>query len=211
MTTVDLVTEEGLPVKLPSGAEFKVLTQAEVDYLNDRVQRYLADNHFVNVSDLQDVDRMLILEMLCFRWGLWISGQQNYFGEPIEDTGSLRRSVSEYSSELRQLKKMLGIDKGARDKQKGEDSVATYLENLRTRAKEFGVVREEMLQKGLELFMQLQALITLHDNTDTKERAEMACDTDDVLDWIRTVAMPEFNAIDLYFRTHSQRFWVKDM
>lgn len=211
MTTTDLVTEDGLPVLLPSGATFKVLTSDEVTYVEDRARRYLEDNHFVNVSDFQDVDRMIILEVLCFRWGLWISNQRDYFGDPVDDTGSLRRSLHDYSAELRQLKKMLGIDKGARDKQKGEDSIATYIENLRARAKEFGIMREAQFSKGMELFMELQALVTLHDNTDSKERAEMHCDTEDILDWIRTVAMPEFQAIDAHFRQTSQRMWIREL
>lgn len=209
--STDLVTEEGLPVTLPSGAQFMVLTSAEVRYIEERVERYLADNHFVNVSDFQDVDRMLVMELLCFRWGLWISNQRDYFGEAIDDTGSLRRSLGDYSSELRQLKKTLGIDKVARDRQKGEDSVSVYIENLRARAKEFGIVRERQLDKALELFQQLKALVTLHDNSDAKERAEMHCDTQDVFDWIRTVAMFEFDAIDQHFRTHQQGTWVREM
>lgn len=210
-TQTDLVTEEGLPVTLPSGAQFMVLTTAEVRYVEDRAARYLTDNHFVNVSDFQDVDRMLILELLCFRWGLWISNQRDYFGESIDDTGSLRRSLGDYSAELRQLKKMLGIDKGARDKQKGEDSVSVYIENLRARGKEFGIVRERQLDKALELFNELKALVTLHDNSDPKEQAEMHCGSEDVFDWIRTVAMPEYDAIDAHFRKHSQGIWIRDM
>lgn len=210
MSTTDLVVEDGLPVQLPSGATFVVLTQSEVDYVTERVGRYLADNHFVNVSDFQDVDRMLILEVLCFRWGLWISKQRDYFGDPV-DEAALRRSLNDYSGELRQLKRTLGIDKLARDRQRGEDSVAVYLDNLRARAKEFGIMREGQLAKALELVAQLIALVTLHDQSDDIERREMHVTTEDVLDWIRTVFMPEFQAVDAHFRQHAQRFWIRSM
>jgi hypothetical protein len=210
MVDSGLITEEGLPVTLPSGAEFSVLTQAEVNYVNDRVQRYLADNHFVNVSDFQDVDRMLIMEVLCFRWATWISRQQDYFGDPIDES-ALRRSLNDYSQETRQLKKMLGIDKVARDKQKGEGSVAEYIENLRARAKEFGVMRETQLDKALELTQQLIALITLSDNCDQFEQRELHVTTNDVVDWIREVYIPEFQAVDAHFRQNSQRTWVRSM
>lgn len=211
MTTTDLVVEDGLPVQLPSGATFKVLTADEVAYVEDRARRYLEDNHFVNVSDFQDVDRMIILEVLCFRWGLFISNQRDYFGDVVDDTGSLRRALHDYSAELRQLKKMLGIDKNTRDKDKGEDSVSVYLENLRARAKEFGVTRERMFDKGMELFQQLRSLITLFDNCDEKERIEEHCTTEDIMDWIRTIAIPEFEEIDNHFRNTSQRSWIRSM
>lgn len=208
-----MITEEGLPVRLPSGAVYTVMTQAEVEYVEDRTRRYLEDNHFVNVSDLQDVDRMLMMEVLSFRWSLWISTGRDYFGEPIDDNG-YRRSLNDYSGEVRQLKKTLGIDKVARDKQKGEDSVSAYLEQLRVRAKEFGIMREEQCSKAIQLAQDLRALMTLHDNSDEKERAELHCDTEDVLDWIRTVFDPEFEKVDEYFRSKQpdgQRYWVRQM
>lgn len=208
----EVLAEEGLPVKMPSGATFFVLTQDEVEYLTERVVRYLSDNHFVNVSDFQDIDRMLVMELFVFRWGLWLSREKDYFGEPIEKA-QLRRSLKDYSDELRQVKKLLGIDKVARDKQRGEDSVATYIENLRRRAKEFGVTRETQLGKALELFNQLKALMTLHDGCDATERQEMHVETDDVLDWIRTVAIPDYDRIDEHFRNRpdGQKYWVRNL
>lgn len=194
-------------VQLPSGAEFDVHPQ-EVDYFQERVERYGKDNHFTNISDLQDVDRMLMAELLCYRWGRWISTQRDYWGDPV-DVNEIQKQFKEHSTELRQLKKLLGIDKVARDKQRGDDSVAAYIENLRLRAKEFGIMREGQLAKALELFRQLQALLTLHRNCDDIERRDMHLTQADVLEWIETVAMPEFEEIDNYFRSHSQRFWIR--
>lgn len=205
-----VVDEDGLPVKLPSGATIKVLTSDEVAYIEDRVKRYLADNHFVNVSDFQDVDRMLTMEVLVYRWGQWLGRGRDYFGEPV-DEGPLRRSMNDWSGEIRQLKKALGIDKATRDREKGTDSWPVYLQNLLARAKEFGVMREDQLTKALELIQQLIALITLHDNCDDVERAEMHVTQVDVMEWIRTVLIPEFQAIDAYFRQNKQRFYITEM
>lgn len=206
----DAVVDGGIPVTLPSGAKFAVLTRGEVEYLNERVERYLSDNHFINISDFQDVDRMLMLELFVFRWSLWLSRQSDYDGDDVDER-ALRASVSEYSGELRQLKKGLGIDKVARDKQKGDDSVATYIANLRRRAAEFGVMRSDQFSKVLELFQQMKALITLHDNCDEMERKEQHIQTDDILDWIRTVAVPEFDAIDEKFKREKQSMWIRQM
>lgn len=194
---------------MPSGAPFPVHYE-EVDYIRDRAKRYLEENHFTNVSDIQDVDRMLIMELICFRWGTWISRQKDYWGDAV-DMDQLQQSLKSHSTELRQLKKQLGIDKVARDRAKGEDSVPAYLNNLLRRAKEFGITRETQLGKALELFQDLQALVTLHNNCDEIERVENHVQVHDILSWLEEVAFPEFNAIDEYFRTHQQQTWVRSL
>jgi hypothetical protein len=196
-------------VRLPSGATFPVHSE-EVDYITERVGLYLQQNHFPNISDLQDVDRMLVLELMCYRWGVWLSRQKNWWGDSI-DENETQKAFSQYSSELRQLKKLLGIDKMARDKQKGEDSVTAYLANLQIRAKEFGVMRESQLDKALELFHEMKALLTLNRNCDDQEKREMHVTDADVLEWLHDIAIPEFDSIDEYFRTHQQRTWIRAM
>jgi hypothetical protein len=195
-------------VVLPSGVEWPV-HETEVAYFTDRCTRYLTDNHFANVSDFQDLDRVLMMELLCFRWGIWISNQTDYWDEPV-DLDALQRAFKEHSVELRQLKKQLGIDKAARDRTKGEDSTPVFLSNLLARAKEFGIMREEQLAKALTLTNELKALVTLHLNCDDVEREEMNVEMADILDWIVTVYMPEFDAIDQYFRKHQQKLWIRD-
>lgn len=194
-------------VRFPSGANFPVHEQ-EVSYITERVELYLTQNHFVNVSDLQDVDRMLTLELFVYRWGTWLSRQKDWWGDAIDDD-KVQKALNAYSTELRQLKKQLGLDKATRDREKGEDSVASYIENLQIRAREFGVMREDQLAKALELFQQLRALVTLHVNCDDIERREMHLTQDDVLEWLQTIAIPEFEAIDAHFRQHVQRMWVR--
>jgi hypothetical protein len=194
-------------IELPSGAIFPVHTE-EVGYIKDRASRYLSENHFTNISDIQDVDRMLIMELICFRWGTWISRQKDYWGDPV-DEDKLQQSLKAHSTELRQLKKQLGIDKVARDRAKGEDSVPAYINNLLRRAKEFGIHRESQTAKALELFNELKALVTLHLNADEVERAEMHIQIADILDWLTTVAFPEYDALDAHFRQNQQRMWVR--
>jgi hypothetical protein len=97
------------------------------------------------------------------------------------------------------------------DKQRGEDSVAMYLQRLRERAKEFGVTREKQLDKALELFNQLKALMTLHDNCTPDEQKEMGCTTPEVLEWIRNPCITDYDEIDAYFRQHQQRAWIREI
>lgn len=204
----EVEVDAGLPVKLPSGATFLVLTDTERDYVQERVSRYLADNHFVNVSDFQDIDKMVVFELFMHRWSLWMSKGVDYYNDPV-DAKVLAQQLNAYSTELRLLKKNLGIDKVARDRQRGDDSVAAYLDNLRMRAKEFGVMRHAQSAKAIELFQQLQSLLVFHDNCDETERRENGVTLEDVLDWIREVAMPEFNVIDEHFKKNQQSNWIR--
>lgn len=196
-------------VKAPSGSNFFVLNDAEVSYFIDRAKRYTKDNHFTNVTDLQDLDRLLMMELMVWRWGQWLSNEVDYDGNQV-DIDNLQKQLREYSTEIRQIKKILGIDKVTRDKEKGE-SVADYLENLRRRAKEFGVVRNQQAVKAITLFKELESLVTLHLNCDERERREQNIEVDDLLEWIKDIAIPEMNQIDEEFRKTSQTYWVREM
>ncbi len=208
--TFDPVAIDGIyTVVAPSGAKFSVMTPEEVAYFEERSSRYMTDNHFVNISDLQDVDRMLIMETMCWRCGLWLSQERDYFGESINPE-VLQKALENYSKELRLLKKALGIDKAGRDRQKGE-SFDEFLETLKIRAKEFGVNREKQLTKTLVLFNELSALVTFHDNCTPEERRENSIEESDVLEWVRKVAIPEYQEIDKYFKEHQQRFWIREL
>lgn len=196
-------------VMLPSGGNFRVY-ESEVHYFQDRSKKYLNDNKFTNTSDLATLDQILMLELLVWRWTNWVSQQKDYWNDPVPEA-SYARSIKETMGEIRQLKNALGIDKVTRDKARGEDSVATYLANLRLRARQFGINREKQLDKSLELFNQLKAQITLYDNTLPDERAELGCSTEDLMDWIRDVAIPEYDAIDAHFRENQQKFWIREL
>lgn len=194
-------------VLLPSKATFPV-HKLEVDYVQERVELYMSQNIFVVISDIQDVDRLLILELMVHRWSHWLSVSEDYWGDAI-DSNETQKQVKEWSVECRQLKKQLGLDKVTRDKQKGDDSVAAYLMELGRRAKEFGVMRETQLDKALELFNQLRALVTLHQNTDEIEQREQHVTMADVFEWLVEIAIPEYVAIDDHFRKHAQQMWIQ--
>ena len=203
-----LVADEGIPVTLPSGAEFLVMTEDERAYITERATKYADQLHLTNVSDLAQLDLMIELELLSHRWAFWLSRQKDYWGDTIDEVG-LRRSLNEFSTQIRQIKKDLGVDKVTRDRTKGEESVSVYLENLRLRAKEFGVMREAQLNRALELTMQLSSLVTLHDNCTAEEQAENHVTEADLVQWVREVFLTEFVEIDDHFRQHQQRFWVR--
>jgi hypothetical protein len=194
------------PVTLPSGGLFYVHDR-EVGYWNDRRERYLKDNHFTNISDFQDLDRLLIAELLVQRWGVWVSQKRDYWGDPV-DENSLQKAIKEHSGEIRMVKKALGLDKETRDKVRGEDSVDAYLKGLRQRAREFGYLRNEQAAKAIELWQQLSSLVQLYENCDEGERIQQHCTEADLLGWI-TTKRDEFEEIDRKFRETSQKMWIR--
>lgn len=203
------VVEDGIEVITPSGATYTVQTQAEHDYFVDVSAKYLSDNHFTNITDLQDLDRVVQMELMCYRWNLWLSAERDYFGGQI-DPEKVQKAVNEFAKEIRLTKKSMGVDKMSRDKDKGE-SIADYVDKLRIRAKEFGVVRNTQAAKAISLFMELKSLMTLYDNCNEVERKENHVEMSDILDWLRNVAFSEFDEIDKTFRETSQRYYIRDM
>lgn len=196
-----------ISVSTPTGASVPLLNQDEKDYYERIAQRYLSDNHFTNISDLQELDRVLVLETMSFRWSNWLLEEQDYFGEPIDVVG-IQRNLGAYSKEIRDIKKDLGIDKSSRDKDKS-DSVADYIEKLRQRAQEFGIVRNEQAVKAITILKEIQGKVQLFLNYDDTERNEFKWHEKDVIDWLIS-KFEEFDEIDKKFRETSQKYWIRE-
>lgn len=200
--------DDGIAVTLPSGANYFVMTDGEARELRDKAERYLSDNHFVNVSDMQEIDRMITFELMIYRWNLWISRGKDYWNDPI-DTKKYSEIVNTYSKEVRLIKKALGVDKTTRDRTRGDDSIAALWDNLLRRAREFGYMRNEQMVQVITSFQRIKAIITLHKNADEIERKENACELADVLEVIEE-EIAKFDAIDEQFRFEQQTLWIRN-
>ncbi len=67
------------------------------------------------------------------------------------------------------------------------------------------------MHKAIALTNQLFALVGAFDRSDEIERDKMGLNTaDDLLDWVRTVMRPEFDAIDAAWRLN-QKNWVRKL
>lgn len=207
MTTFQDLSEEGIPVDLPSGATYYTITHAEAEYLRDLAQRYLSDNHFMNIADLKEIDRLITLETLAHRWSMWISKGRNYYDEDINPK-QYNDMQTDASREIRQMKKALGLDKPSRDKVRGDDSVAALWENLLRRAREFGYMRNEQLVAVVTAFQRVKAMIQFYDNCDDIERKENACEIGDILDVLRE-EIRAFDEVDEKFRHKTQALWIR--
>lgn len=200
--------ETSYEVTAPSGVSFVVITASEEEQFNNMVRRYTSDNHFTNVSDLQDLDRIIFLELLCYRYSLWVSVGHDYFSDPISEP-DLNKQIKDMSTEVRQLKKSLSLDKDSRDKDKGQD-IASYIQNLGIRAKEFGVSRNEQAVQAITLFHELKSLVEFHENCTEDERRENGIKMEDLYEWIRDIAIPAFVEVDDKFK-EQQKYWVREL
>lgn len=192
----------------PAGGSFVVMTDNEERLFKDLSARYTSDNIFQNVSDLQDLERIIHMEVLHLRYSTWMSTETDYYGDAI-NAKLLASMIKDFSVELRQLKKAVGIDKPSRQKDSGE-TLSDYIEQLKKRAGAYGVRRQNQLTAALTLFNELSAKITLHDNCTEEERRDLSVRPEDILSWIRDTAVPEYEEIDAWFIEHQQKNWIQD-
>lgn len=199
---------QGIPVQTPSGGIFYLLTAEEARYFEDRSKRYTLEYRYSDVSDLQDVDRLLIMETMVWRWGLWLSREQDYWGAAIDSNG-LKRHVGEYAKEIRQLKKLMGMDATSRQKSKGE-SIADLWDNLCKRAKEFGVHRNDQAIEAITLFMEIRDFYTTMNNCTPDEQQENNCTPEKFIEWIGTHIIPKFEELEADGRAR-QALWIREV
>lgn len=204
----DKSSSSSVQVISPSGATVTVMNNEESVFYNQVARRYQEDNMFSNVSDLLELDRIIIMELMCHRWSTWLLEECDYDSRPV-DLDGLQKNVESYSKEIRLIKKSLGIDKSTRDKEHG-DSISDYIQNLRLRAKEFGYMRNEQAVKAITLWKELEGIYTLYANSTDEERTEFKAHESDLIAWIER-KIPEFNEIDDKFRKTSQSYWVREL
>ena len=199
-------SHEMVMITTPSGAEMALLSQEEADFYNKIADQYQEHNKFKNISDLLELDRVLNLEVLCFRQSRWVLQESDYDGNPIGK--DLQKNIKELSKEIRDIKSGLGIDKRTRDAGQGE-TFADRWENLTRRAKEFGYMRNEQVIKAIDNWKELQAKVTLYKNSTDVERTEFDMHVEDIMLWLAE-KFDEFDEIDAAFRK-SQAYWVREI
>ena len=168
----------------------------------------MSDNVFPNVSDLQDLDRLLMLEVLSYRWGLWMAQGFDYQGSRVEEK-QLKDNIKEYSQELRAVKSALGIDKATRDKDKGE-SLSDFTDTLLKRAKEFGYHRNEQYEIVVTKMYELRSMVMTWDRCDEEERRLLDLSEKSIIEWIRDKVIKDFDEHADAFRKN-QAIWLREM
>jgi hypothetical protein len=196
-------------VKTPSGSSLRVMTDEEAKFYNDNKKKYLEQYKLSTVSDVQEIERILLMETMCHRWQTWLTQGFDY-DEGLISAEEMRRNIKDYSAEIRQCKQSLGIDRVTRQKDKGED-VASYIDNLRVRAREFGIMRNQQAAMAIQLFKEAETLIGLYYRTDNPEREYLHLNREEIFKWFVEVAIPKMNKIDEEFRQTSQKMWIRQI
>lgn len=195
-------------VQTPTGSDLNLQTEGEAKWYEKQRDRYLSDNRFTNVSDLEDLTRLLTLEILVYRWSTHLAQGFDYLAGRVNDT-ELKNAIKEYSTEIRQLKGSLGIDRAQRERDKGE-SVGDYVAMLLKRAKEFGVHRDTQYSKSVTFLWELINMVQTHDRCDEQERRELDLNEKDIIQWVRDTLIPEWDTINKAFR-ENQKTWIADL
>jgi hypothetical protein len=143
--------EVGTPlfdVTLCSGETMRVQTAVEQRWFNDTKAKYLTETRFTDTTDMQDMDRLLCLELLMFRWNQHLASGYDYQGALVDDD-LLRKQVKDQSETITRLKASLSLDKRSRDAALNEGNFNAWFTDVKRRAKLFGIHRETQLNKAL--------------------------------------------------------------
>jgi hypothetical protein len=195
-------------VVTPTGSELNLQTEGEAQWYERQRDQYLKDNRFVNVSDLEDLSRLLTLEIMVYRWTTWLTQGFDYIAALINQT-ELKNSIKEFSTEIRLVKASLGIDRLTRERDKGE-TVGDYVATLLRRAKEFGVHRDDQYAKAVTYLWQLISDVQTYDRCDQQEREELDLSPETIVGYIRDTIIPEWNDLNESFRAN-QKVWISDL
>lgn len=196
------------PVVTPSGGSVNLMTQEESDWYMDRRDQYVDQNKFTNQSDLNDLDRVIFMEVMINRWSTWITQGFDYFMTRVDES-KIQQQIAEYSKELRQVKKALGLDKVSRDSSKVE-SVGDYINQLLQRAKEFGYHRNHQYETAVTLIYQLKTMVETYERCDDEEREDLDLSMESIFEWIKENMIDEWAALDAAFR-EQQRTWIREI
>lgn len=198
-------------VKLVSGESIEVLNPQEKRWFERTRDTYLEESRFTEATDLRDLDRLLVHELMVYRWTCWLSSGVDYDGH-LADEGDLQRNIKLYSAQVTELKMSMGMSKKARDQAADRGTLADYISNLKMRAKAFGLHREKQLVKALALMEELSTVVGTFLRSDEEERKKFGFEDEaEIVEWISTVMLPEYRELDEYFRKNEQRYWVKDL
>lgn len=196
-----------IEVTLVSGAVARVMTQQEADWFNESRDRYLEETRFTENTDVQDLDRLLQLELLQFRWNQWLLAGVDYENSLVNEN-EIAKKLKDQTDSINRLKEQMGLSKKSRDA--SATSVSDRWDDLKRRAKEFGIHRENQLRAALVLMNELSDIVGSYDRSDPEERKKLGFeDEKEIVSWIRETMIPEYSEIDAYFIANQQKMWAR--
>jgi hypothetical protein len=198
-------------VRLISGEIATVQTEDEAIWFNRTRDTYEKQLKFTEQTDRSDLDRLLILELMVFRWTVQLSRGEDYDGDELNEK-QMVQDLKLYSDQINKVKESMGLTKKQRDAASNDGNFALWFQDTLARAKMFGFHRQNQLNQMISLGKELFYIVNTYDRGDAEERQKFGFSTEaDILEWIRNRMQPEFNELDEYFRKNEQRMWVRDL
>ncbi len=189
--------------------KLELKSAAEKAFYEKAQGRYVAENVFTAASDERALDRLVLQEVLMFRWQSMLASGEDYDGNDLNyaEQEALRKNIKEGAITISNGHNELGLAKLQREKDKAE-SVQAYLDNLLKRGKEFGVHREAQVDNALVLMNELSAHVGAFTRGNEYERKRIGFPNEAaIIKWINEDMLPRFKAIDDAWRAGEQRYW----
>lgn len=197
-----------IKVQTPTGGEIEVQGPAEEKRYIESLRAYTDGITYTERSDLEDLERVLFMELMCYRWGRWLMAGKEYDGTIVNNENELRRWINDYATQITKTKESLKLDRRSREGDKSATIEARW-QQLAAHAREMGVMREKQLGRALEIMQGLFGIVAAFDRSDEEERGKLGFpDEAAIVQYIRE-SRPHFDEVDEHFRTHSQKFWVR--
>lgn len=205
-----LIAGENLyEVLLVSGETLRVQTEQEKRWFETTRDKYMSETRFTEQTDLQDLDRLLGLELLMFRWTQHLAAGLDYEGN-LADEEQLRRNIKDQTEALNKIKASMSLNKASRDD--NAESVAAYLQTLREKAKVFGIHREKQLTTALALMNEIFAVVGTFARADAEERKKIGFEDEAaIVKWLTENVQPRYVEVDTHFQENDQRYWVRTL
>lgn len=189
--------------------EITVLDGFEKVFLERLRDSYDRELRFTNPSDMQDIDRLLGLELQVHRLSRWLSADVDYNGDELADPSGIRRALQTYSETVGKLKERLRLDPASREKDQGE-TVAQRWDSLVRRAGKFGVHRINQARMAISLWNELHMLCSTWARANESERAKLGLSPEMIVNWVLNEGHTVFAQIDTDFRTVEQSLWSRN-
>lgn len=208
-----LTTRQNYPprkVITPTGGEIEVQGDAEERRYKESLTEYTQGVTFTERSDLEDLERILFMELMNYRWQRWLLSGKDYDGNLVDAReGDLRRWINDYNTAITKIKESLKLDRKGREGDQAMTFNARW-QRLAEHAQRMGVHRVKQLDRALEIMQGYSGAVRTFDRSDQEERNKLGIPDEKALVQMWRDSMPDFDAIDEYFRTHDQAYWVRE-
>lgn len=190
-------------IKTPSKNYLTVLTKEEKEYGAQMFKRYEEEYQFENPADISLLESLVSMQILLFRYSNWLTSGVDYDGNPIEYE-TVQNMMINCQREIRQLQDTLGISRKSR---LGSDAKpAEIIMEIAKKAKEYGVMKNQVAWKFLLAYYEIRHLIGLYKRCDDVDRKRLGATAEETIEKIDKI-LSEIEQYEEEFR-QKRKLWI---